>query len=548
MPAAPQSIVVRSNSILDPEHIALLLLFEDLLAIKFHFHSNDDNVPAGYVTLVEPGAPHTQPRLTPTFTLPFTKAGDEAATSSPLAVSFLFHPDVPLPFRGTTLSGRLQSKPRYSAFSQPPETLATTSTGPVWWTTNRSAQRHSYSAFCLPRLSSNEVLCDLLHGDQFFEMLPLLQFLTNASPQKQYSWANQAASFMIDDPNLHSPTYGYANFSEIAKRAAVENYHVSFATIPLDTWYTHKTTASIFLRNPAHISLLVHGNNHTYLELASNALPPRRIGLLQQAVSRVERLERQTGLGVARVMAPPHGACTDDVLSELPACGFRAATVDHRSLREYNLNRPWTRSLGFLPCERIRKCPVIPRWGFTGFTRNSILLASYLHQPMVFMGHHQDFREGTDFLDHAASVINALGQIHWSNMADLCDLQYQWCMEGRKLKVIPWTNRVVVALPDSAAELIIDDTPTEMPRYWQVTYSCGTSFITCSGESVSLETRTSRRATIQAVVEAASSAALPPKWLHPWPFFRRVLTESRDRILSRLPFRTFSFFHVIWFA
>lgn len=548
MPAAPQSIVVRSSSILDPEHIALLLLFEHLLAIKFHFHSKDDNVPAGYATLVEAGAPHTQPRLAPTFTLPFTKVGGENATSSPLVVSFTFHRDVPLPFRGRTLSGRLQSKPRYSAFSQPAETLATTSTGPVWWTTNGSAQKHIYSALCLPRLSSNDVLCDLLHGDQFFEMLPLLQFLTASSPQKQYSWATQTASFMIDDPNLHSPTYGHANFVEIAKRAAEENYHVSFATIPLDTWYTHKTTASIFLRNQAHISLLVHGNNHTYLELASKALPQRRIGLLQQAVSRVERLERLTGLGVSRVMAPPHGACSDDVLSELPGCGFRAATVDHRSLREYNLSRPWTRSLGFLPCERVRKCPVIPRWGFTDFTRNSILLASYLHQPMIFMGHHQDFRGGPDFLDQAAREINALGQTQWSNMTDLCESQYQWCMEGRKFKLIPWTNRAVVSLPDSAAELIIEDTPAEMPRHWQVTYPCGTSFTISSGESLSLETHPSRLATIQAVIEPLCSAALPREWMHPWPFVRRVLTESRDRLLSRFPFTTFSFFHVMWFA
>src|ERR1019366_8149913 len=111
-----------------------------------------------------------------------------------------------------------------------------------------------------------------------------------------------------------------------------------------------------------------------------------------QAIHRIERLERAAGCEISRVMAAPHGACSDAMLQEMPGCGFESAAISHGSLRAHNKGKPWARSLGYLPSEIIQGCPVLPRWGMTGNTYNTILLAAYLGQPMILRGHHADLR------------------------------------------------------------------------------------------------------------------------------------------------------------
>ncbi len=91
------------------------------------------------------------------------------------------------------------------------------------------------------QLSPEGSLQDVLSGNRFLEILPLLQWLreicghafsVNPSPPK--------ACFIFDDPNLHWPRYGYVDYRQLAEQAQIENYHVAFATIPLDTWFTHR--------------------------------------------------------------------------------------------------------------------------------------------------------------------------------------------------------------------------------------------------------------------------------------------------------------------
>jgi hypothetical protein len=71
---------------------------------------------------------------------------------------------------------------------------------------------------------------------------------------------------MLDDPNLHWRTYGYVDYAQIAAHAKIHNYHMSFAMIPLDTWYVHKPTALLFQQNRNQISLLFHGSTSWSLQ------------------------------------------------------------------------------------------------------------------------------------------------------------------------------------------------------------------------------------------------------------------------------------------
>src|SRR5208283_5127567 len=116
---------------------------------------------------------------------------------------------------------------------------------------------------------------------RFLEMLPLLQWLREICAGASPVGPPLRACFIFDDPNLHWPRYGFVDYRQLAAQAEKENYHVSFATIPVDAWFTHSGTAGIFREHRSRLSLLIHGNNHTKRELARPYTEPERFFLLK---------------------------------------------------------------------------------------------------------------------------------------------------------------------------------------------------------------------------------------------------------------------------
>ena len=83
------------------------------------------------------------------------------------------------------------------------------------------------------------------------------------------------ASFRLDDPNLHWPSYGHVRFRELAQDAKRRGYHVAMATVPLDAWMVHPGARDAFARHPDSLSLIIHGNNHVHRGLLDSG-PARR--------------------------------------------------------------------------------------------------------------------------------------------------------------------------------------------------------------------------------------------------------------------------------
>ncbi len=360
----------------------------------------------------------------------------------------------------------------------------------------------------------------------------MLHFVHQVCAGSLFAGPRLRACFIIDDPNIHWRRYGHVDFREIATAALKDSYHLAFATIPLDSWFTHAPTAQVFRNNSSHISLLIHGNNHTYKELADRYSEPERISLLTQAIRRIEHLERGARLKVSRVMAPPHGACSESVLEDLPKCGFEAATISHGSLHSFNRGRPWTRSLGYLPCEHIRGCPVLPRWNFTGDPKSTILLAAYLKQPIVLMGHHEDLRNGIEILGENARFINSLGPILWSNMADLCRANYQWRLDGNILRLKPLGIKLVVDVPEGADYLVIEGGFESAPGNWRIARSDRAPQDIVSGLPLSLPRGSDRLLSIQGIANRHVCVGKPNRQPLTWAILRRLLTESRDRVFG----------------
>jgi hypothetical protein len=398
----------------------LLSILEATMPVKFRFSGRDQQGIDGKI-VVAPGDDEPL-RSETTFSSLSVPRGENASQVSVLidfAVRFSDDANVPFPFRGRSLRTKLPAEPTILSLSPDEKPLATCERGSVWAFSERNGAKHFRSGFALPPFPVEGSLQDVLNGGRFLEMLPLLQFLREIGTGPSPVCPPLRACFIFDDPNLHWPHYGYADYRQLAVRAEKENYHVAFATIPLDTWFTHNGTAGIFREHRHRLSLLIHGNNHAKQELARPYTDAERLFLLKQAIRRIERLERRSGLAVSRVMVPPHGACSEEMLAALPICGFEAACISHGSLRAHNKTKLWTKTLGYLPSELVRGCPVLPRWGVSGDLRNTILLAAYLNQAIILRGHHQDLKHGPALLDDLARFVNGLGSVEWLNMTDM---------------------------------------------------------------------------------------------------------------------------------
>jgi len=512
----------------------LFPILERLLPVRFACGEGNESRPDGEIAFEATANGDTAasaPRP-PSLSVPPFACPDAAVRQNEIEVTFADDPDVPFPYRGRRLSTKVNESGPPLSLQAGEKVLAASCRGPIWSVSEGNAPKRFRSAFPLPHIDSGQNFGDQFNGERFLEMLPLLQFLREIGTDTAYRSGPLRAAYIIDDPNLHWPSYGFVDYREIASHAQRENYHVSFATIPLDTWFTHAATADLFRRNAGRLSLLIHGNNHAKEELARNYPDATKRALLREAIRRIERLERQTRLRVCRVMVPPHGACSEAMLAELPPCGFEAACISAGSLRAYNQDKPWIKTLGYFPSEIIKGCPVLPRWGLGGNVRNTLLAAAYLGQPLILRGHHQDLKDGVEILDEYARFINGLGDVFWSSMTDLARRNYLWRLDGGSCRLIPLVASVVFEPPGEAADISIENFGASGDGRWQVVFADGSAREIRAGERLSLPETRGRRLSIECVASPQSAPVVPNRrQISAGLVLRRFLTEARDRLL-----------------
>jgi hypothetical protein len=510
----------------------LLPILECFLPAKFTFTRPEEFEAAGEIIVDDTvgGDSSCSSRTVSSITIPRTQTTVGELKLTETGIKFADDPAVPFPFRARSLRSNVPSEGSRLSLKEDEKVLASDADGPIWAVSREAGAKHFRSSFAFPGVPPNGNLRDVLNGERFLEMLPLLQWLRENCAGSLYEQSPLRACFIIDDPNLHWPRYGFVDYSHIAARAAKENYHVAFATVPLDAWYTHQATAEIFRTNASRLSLCVHGNNHTKKELSRYRSQLQRESLLNQALHRIARLERSAGVKVCRVMVPPHGACSEAMLGELPRCGFEAACISHGSLQAHNGEKPWIMNLGFLPSELIRGCPVMPRWGLSGKIANSILLAVFLGQAVILRGHHQDLRDGIELLDQVAGFINGLGVVVWQNMTQMSRSSYLWRMDGTTCRLRPLARKVTFPIPSEATSWVLEVPPGSGVEAWQVSGEVPCPPVVRAGEQV--QVAGSFKSSL--FVQADERSNVPVETgSHPHvgiAFLRRLLTEGRDRV------------------
>ena len=370
----------------------------------------------------------------------------------------------------------------------------------------------------------------------WLRLLPFLHFLKQLTRDVNWTPPPLRACLMFDDPNLHSKSYGFIDFAELARHAREFNYHASFAMVPFDAWFVHSGAARLLQHNRAHLSLLMHGNNHAKAEFGSALNADTYTRSLGQAIRRIDRFEQRAGLSVARIMAPPYGAFREIVADVMTNLGYEAACVSRASLTSWNKEKHWPAAFGHSVAEFIGAgAPIIPRHVMAQGQEGSYRLAAFLNQPIIPHGHHQDCAGGLDLLTHVANEINSLGEVIWSDMTSISRSNYLTRRVADTLFVRMLSRRIAIPVDDSVHEIVVE-------RPWMALDADPEPLICRQGDRHFFAGRSRRESLVsilegQSTVEliSPSSHAMDPRTVGSPGFrigtvARRVLSEASDRI------------------
>ncbi|HXP36414.1 MAG TPA: hypothetical protein VN817_01495 [Solirubrobacteraceae bacterium] len=351
--------------------------------------------------------------------------GEEGARGAPRPLELADDPALARALRGAKLS---------DAWAAPGErgleptdrdvVLARLGGAPAWVLAPGLAAHHR--VVCAPvELEQGEALRERLQAGRCLALLALVQFLRDLDPR--FEPARPRAAFVIDDPNLHWPSYGHIRYAELLRHAREHGYHLAIAMTPLDGWLAHPRAVRVFREGAAHLSICIHGNDHDGPELGREVSWPENLARASQALSRSAAFAKRTGLTVERVMVPPHERLTEAAAQALAICGFQAICTT----RPY----PWIADSadvswlqgppavaalsGWGPAELVAGgLPMLLRTDFL-YPREDHVLRAFLGQPTILYGHHDLLADGMDVLEQATHELNRIGDVQWSSLGEI---------------------------------------------------------------------------------------------------------------------------------
>ena len=457
------------------------------------------------------------------------------------------------PLRGRAIPEDAAAAELPLAPPRPESVLAASGRRPVWW---QASEAHDYlciSAYPLPQTTAGEALRDHLKPGRFMGLLPLLHFLDRVVSGQNWEPPPLRASFVIDDPNLHWPSYGYLDYPEMVAHADRHGYHVGLAMVPLDGWLANRRAASLVKRNPSVLSLLMHGNDHRSGELVRLAGDRAANAVIAQALRRTASFERRSGVPVQRVMVPPHEVCSKSALRAMFRLGLDGACIGRRypwrgrltSFADASSLAKW-RPADALPLAKWHPTdmvagglPIIPRYRIDQ-PWEDLVFRALLHQPLILFGHHGDFTQGLEVLAEAADYVNGLGEVQWGSVGWIARQSFLTKRSGEALVVQMHSRRVTVEIPEDVTVLEVgtpslsDGEPARHLAYGADRASMVRDNYGWTSGSLHVVPGTRLNLTL-APDRSLDPALVDARRVTPWPLVRRALAEGRDRIqpLSR---------------
>jgi hypothetical protein len=444
----------------------------------------------------------------------------------PAPITFTSRSTVDARLRGRTLLER--SAPTVHApLPTGSEDVVAQADGVPMWVVGGAPDAPDMRVARLPdELAPTETLRDRLTAGTFIDLLPLVAFLRNITAGRLPTGPPTMATLLIDDPNLHARQYGFIDLPQLARNAETRGYHVTLATIPIDGWFVSPKAADVF-RNSRSMSLVMHGNAHIRHELGREGSQESRFAQMAQALRRARRVEQKTGLSIGRVMTAPHGRCSQEMTEVLSRLGFESLCIS----RPY----PWLSHppsdaplAGWRPTDASTRLPIVPRMPFT-VSDDELVLRSYLGHPIVLYGHHGDFSADAGSPDGLAERVDSIPGVRWASLSEISRSLVSTRLVDGTLQIVPHTRKVSLTIPDGAERLTVTPPPLggEQPSI-RVVRGDGDSF---QADDEDLSANPGDRITV--TMEAQD--AVDPLEVHrpvpsPWPWVRRALTETRDRL------------------
>jgi hypothetical protein len=520
-----QGIVVSPASALTARP-RLFAALEVAFPVTFRPHSSDDPAAGGATAMIafaQDGRLATSDELArhglPTLAL----YGEATAGGAAEEFSVQNVPGVDSRLRDLVLSDRLVG-PALEAAGD--DVLALAESGPAWTMSAGPAPVHRVRSV-LPELGSDEVLYSLL-AQRALASVALIQFLRAVTAPAGWHPPPLRATMHFDDPNLRWRSYGFINYRELLEHADAHGYHVAMATIPLDAGRPNHAAAALFNRRPDRLSLVFHGNDHIKGELMAphDAASASAVGA--QALRRVARFERRSGLRVDRVMTPPHGMCSESMTRALGALGFDALAAIHPL--------PWTDRApvdpllaGWHPAQWVGGCAVIPRIPLSSSAAD-IALRAFLDHPVVLYAHHEDVAEGLEPLAAAAAAVNRLGDVRWMSMGEIASTNSARRLDRDCAVVQPFARRLRIAAEPAARTLQVQAPSDAIDDHSLQGWSVGDGARHPFGTEVPWPGNGHVEIRLRGTQELDASQVAAPAW-RPWPKLRRAATEARDRLM-----------------
>lgn len=465
-------------------------------------------------------------------------SGEEEPRGEPQTVALSHHDALDRPLRGARLTEAHAARLPALVPGSGEVVLASVAGRAAWVLQAGEETRRHRVAGAPSELEPGEALRNRLAPGRCLALLALTQFVGDLTAGRGWEPPPLRAAFVIDDPNLRKPSYGHIDYARLYRSAVDHGYHVSMAMVPLDARRTHRRAVELFRTGSANLSLCIHGNDHDGPELAQ----PRSIdeGLVPaaQALRRVLRFERRTGIAVDRVMVAPHERLSEGALAALLACGYEAFC----GARPY----PWitaspdlswlTRPVDAGPLIGWGSAQLMPG-GFPllmrldfGHPREELVIRAFLGQPLIMYGHHDLLEPGTETLESVAAEINRLGVTGWSSLTGIARAATEQRRSGELLELRMLGRRVRFEVPDGVREVRVDTSavaPSERtPLLVWGAAGEGAKLVTEGNVCLSAE----RPGFVELqMAGAVDPESVPRPRLSARPLARRRVTEWRDR-------------------
>jgi hypothetical protein len=471
--------------------------------------------------------------------------GEETSESTRRAVALADDMRLSRALRGAKLSEDHATALSPSAARDGEQALATLDGSPAW-VADSAARRHRVGS-APAELDTEEALRERLQPGRCLALLALSQFLRDLTERRRWQAPPPRAAFVIDDPNLHWPSYGHIRYTELLRNAAEHGYHVTIAMVPFDGWMAHPAVKRQFRQNAEQVSVCVHGNDHYGPELGAPRSPGASAALAEQALRRSASFQRRTGVRIDRVMVPPHERLCEPVAQALLGRGFEAVcTTRPYPWMATSADMPWlTRPTEAGPLAGWESTdvaaggiPILLRADLAHHPREDLVLRAFLGQPLILYGHHDMLAGGPEALAQAASDIDAVGDVRWSSLTGIARaaIETRWNTDAsgantEAMEIRMRARHVRIEVPDGARELLIDTSALALQSDARVRLHTAED----SGATdypIESITRIPLAAAGPIEIELAGTTPLPttpspPRRLR--PALRRLASEVRDR-------------------